>query len=149
MLAITFYDSLEFRGSELFSKHESNVSYSGLEKNSILECFNSLVSSFKFRLISHEGIFHIVDGFDMRDVGRIFYNLDDKLVHSLFLLLIIDKWLEHAHVKDGLFILYSLYFTIDAIPKSPYPDEIVILIPKTCSISCSFELPYFIIFEIN
>jgi hypothetical protein len=72
---------------------------------------------------------------------RAFYNLSNILINSHFLFFIGDIRLKQNDVQNRLFSLNIKKYTIDATERSPYPEEIVNLIPRPSFTNFCFNNP--------
>lgn len=145
----TLDHSLKSWSCKLSPKNKCNIRHRSLKKYSTFQCFNTLISSFLFGLVGHNGIINIVYNLSMNKLFRLFHQFNNKLIYSFLLFFIIEIWLKNCQIENWLFILHQKKITIEAIPKSPKPEEMVNLTPNTTFASDYFVDPYKIIFFIN
>lgn len=77
----------------------------------------------------------------MNKILGAFYNLSNILIDPHLFLFIGNIWLKQNNVQNRLFSLDIKTITIDATERSPYPEEIVNLIPSPSFTNFYFSSP--------
>lgn len=83
----------------------------------------------------------VVNGLCMNEIFGALNNLCNIFINSHLLLFIGNIRLKQNNVQNRLFSLNIKKYTSDATDRSPYPDEIVSLIPSPSSTNLDLSNP--------